>query len=405
MGHQSTMLAFEGIQVIDMTHVIAGPFSTYQLGVMGATIIKIENPSNPDMMRFEGVDYDSNKRAMGTSFHAQSANKLSVAVDIKTADGQEIIRKLSKESDVLVENYRCGSLENLGLGYKSLKTQNPGLIYCSLTGFGQTGPKSQHTAYDNVIQAFSGLMASTGSVGNSPVKVGPPVLDYGTGAQAAYAISAALFKRTRTGTGECIDVSMLDAALMFMSSGIADYQSSGKAPIPTGNSSATKPGYACYPTEEGLLMIGAWTPKQYARLWQVLGESEKAKIIDGHNPAEPYADPEEDRRQLKDLLSRKTAEDWEIILNKNMVPAARVRNLDEALNHAQVQSRQLLQDGKANNGRSVPVAAFDYAEEGPSVRSSAPIFAAHTENIMLKLGYSLSDIKSLSQRGVVAVSE
>ena len=148
------MLAFEGIQVIDLTHVIAGPFSTYQLGVMGATVIKIENPSDPDMMRFEGAEADSNRRGMGTSFHAQSANKKSVAVDLKTKQGQEIIRKLAETADVLVENFRSGALEKLGLGYESLKAINPRLIYCSLTGFGQTGPKANHTAYDNVIQAF-----------------------------------------------------------------------------------------------------------------------------------------------------------------------------------------------------------------------------------------------------------
>ena len=246
-------------------------------------------------------------------------------------------------------------------------------------------------------------MASTGNKDSGPIKVGPPVLDYGTGAQAAYAISTALFKRTRTNQGEYIDVSMLDAAMMLMSTAIADYQYSGKSPIPTGNNSLTRPGYACFPTKQDLLMIGAFTPHQYSQLWRALGEQGKADEVSKHNPAEPYESPNDDRLRLIDLLSTKTASEWEDFLNDRKVPAARVRNLEEALNHEQVKSRALLQNDKNKNDRLVPVAAFDYAEGGPSVRSSVPKVGEHTAEVLGDLGYNLSDITELCQRGIVSI--
>ena len=228
--------AFEGYRVLDLTHVLAGPFCTYQLAVLGAEVIKIEPPGEPDMVRAEGASEVLNRQGMGIMFQSQGANKRALSLNLKCEAGRAIFRRLVAVADVVVENYRAGAFPSLGLGYEDLASLNPSLIYCSITGFGQTGPKAGHTAFDNVIQARSGLMATTGTVDTAPVRVGAPVLDYGTGAQAAFAIAAALLRRERTGQGQRLDVSMLDAALVLMASAVATSEASGEPPVPHGNS-------------------------------------------------------------------------------------------------------------------------------------------------------------------------
>ena len=227
------MQAFNDIRVIDLTHVIAGPFCTYQLAVMGADVIKIEPPQNPDMSRTSGVPLsDEDGANLCSDFTAQNANKRALCIDLKRDEGKAILRRLIADADVFVENYRSGAMTKIGFDYAAVKALCADIIYCSITGFGQTGPLAERTAYDNVIQAYSGLMSATGDAQNAPLKVGPPVLDYGTGIQAAFAIAAALYQRAKNGEGQRIDVAMLDAAIMLMSSHVTRYQHAGElAPL------------------------------------------------------------------------------------------------------------------------------------------------------------------------------
>jgi crotonobetainyl-CoA:carnitine CoA-transferase CaiB-like acyl-CoA transferase len=420
------MQPFSGIKVLDFTHVLAGPFCTYQLAVMGADVIKIESPDRHDMMRSESVSDDLAEEGRGTQFLSQSANKRSVAIDFITAEGAEVVRQLATGADVLVENFRTGVLERAGLGYDALAELNPELIYCSMTGFGQTGPKAQHPAYDNVIQAFSGLMAATGSATTAPVRVGPPVLDYGTGAQAAFAIASALFQRSRTGSGQYIDVAMLDAAMMLMSSAVVDTEVRGSPPPPSGNANAANAGYACYDTLDGLLMIGAFTGKQRADLWRTLNQyaqTEEGTATDASadaltetdvqeqldfdklTPAEKLARVPADSARLQKWLLQRSAEAWEDLLNVAGVPAARVRTLDEALAHPQLASRQSLQDATglpaAYAGLKVPVAAFSYSHNGPKIRQHAPVHGQHSREVLRECGVDEVRFAELLQAGVV----
>src|SRR5215472_17607674 len=208
------MRPFEGIRVIDVTHVLAGPFATYQLAVLGADVIKVEHPDEPDQSRGVGSDKELNRRRMGTSFLTQASNKRSITLDLKTERGREILKKLVATADVMVENYRPGAFKALGLGYDVMSKLNPRLIYCSMTAFGQDGPRGTQTAYDHVIQSTSGIMAATGTREVNPLKVGAPVIDYATGTTGAFALAAALFQRERTGKGHYIDMAMLDVALV-----------------------------------------------------------------------------------------------------------------------------------------------------------------------------------------------
>src|SRR3977135_2639270 len=225
---------FEGIRVIDVTHVLAGPFATYQLAVLGADVIKIEHPSEPAQSRGAGTDQELNRRNMGTSFLTQASNKRSITLDLKLADDREILKDLVATADVFVENYRPGAFEALGLGYAALSAINPLLIYASFSAFGQSGPRGPQTAYDPVIQATSGIMAMTGTTDVHPVKLGAPAVDYATGMTGAFALAAALFQRERTGRGQRIDMAMLDVAMILMSSHLTGYLRNGVHTNPHG---------------------------------------------------------------------------------------------------------------------------------------------------------------------------
>ena len=210
--------ALAGLRVIDTTHVLAGPFASYQMAVLGAEVIKIEDPSDPDQARLQGSDRALSNAGMGTAFMSQASNKKAVALNLKVEGGREALKRLIETADVFVENYRPGAFEKLGLGYEDMRALNPRLIYCSISAFGSTGPRREQTGYDSVLQAFSGMMAMTGDQDSDPLKCGAPVVDYATGTTAAYAITAALLQRERNGgKGQFVDVSMLDVALMLCS--------------------------------------------------------------------------------------------------------------------------------------------------------------------------------------------
>lgn len=197
------MQPFEGVKILDCTHVLAGPFAAYQLGVLGADVIKVEDPNEPDQSRESGADMALNKKRMGTGFLTQGSNKRSIALNLKTKEGQEALKRLVKDwADVFVENYRPGALASLGLGYEDFAKLNPKLVYASMTAFGQEGPRGNMTAYDHAIQATSGITATTGTETSGPIKVGAPVIDYAVGTTGAFAISAALYQTMRTGQGQ-----------------------------------------------------------------------------------------------------------------------------------------------------------------------------------------------------------
>jgi crotonobetainyl-CoA:carnitine CoA-transferase CaiB-like acyl-CoA transferase len=297
-------------------------------------------------------------------------------------------------------------MDKYRLGYDDLKSLNPRLIYCSITGFGHTGPKAAHPAYDNVIQAFSGLMSHTGDAASSPTRVGPPVLDYGTGSQAAFSIAAALFQRGQSGVGQHIDVSMLDAAIMMMSTSVMDTQINARAPVPPGNSSLTHPGYGCFETSDGLIMIGAFTNAQHAALWRALGcesVADEVALLDNIALRDRL---EKDRTLMAQRIMTRTAQQWEALLNEAGVPAAKVRTLDEALNHPQLVSRQVLRAANSYSSDEAdlkaPVAAFSYRHDGPSLQRHAPPRGFHTDEVLQEIGYGEQQVHALRESGVVA---
>jgi crotonobetainyl-CoA:carnitine CoA-transferase CaiB-like acyl-CoA transferase len=395
----------EGFRVLDLTHVLAGPFCTYQLAVLGADVIKIESPDNPDMTREEGLVPELNRKGYGIYYQSQSAGKRAITLNLKTREGRELLSRLIETADVLVQNYAGDALAELGFGYEQAAAINPRLVYCQLTGFGRTGPKAGHPAYDVVIQAFSGLMAANGTPDSGPVRVGPPMVDYGTGAQAALAISAALLQRERSGKGQHIDVAMLDSALMLMSAHVIDTVTTGHAPKPYGNAHPSYAGYRTYETADGLIMIGAWTNRQLADLLRVLGETKRADDVLDTPRARIGELAEGNASCIAAHMKTRTADDWERALNEAHVPASRVRTIDEALAHEQVRSRKVMQSAGqlAHEGGpgQFPVSGFSYAHDGPAIDRPPPRLGEHTAEVLQELGLDDTAIGVLRQSGAI----
>ena len=399
------MQAFEGIRVLDLTHVLAGPFSTYQLAVLGADVIKIEAVGSPDMNRDVGAADALNDAGMGSHFQSQAANKRAMTLNLKTAKGREIFKALARDADVIVENFRAGAMERLGLGYEDLRAVRPDIIYCSITGFGQTGPKRGHGAFDNVIQAFSGMMTATGHPDEPPVMVGPPFADYGTGAQAAFAIAAALLRRERTGEGQRIDVSMLDSALAMMACWVLNASLTGEPPARTGNGRTFVGAYGCYDAADAQLMIGAATGRQNARMWRALGRDDLAQEVEGLRIRDLRERRTRDAATLAEVIRTRSAAEWEALFNEAGVPAARVRSLDEALASEQVTSRGVLGElASAHMPKARPrtaVAGFGCSADGPALHGAPPELGQHTAEILTELGHGPRDISALEQEGVI----
>ena len=286
-----------------------------------------------------------------------------------------------------MQNYAGNSIDNLGLSYKKLKKINPGLIYCSMTGFGKTGPKSQHPAYDSVIQAFSGLMELNGLKSTGPLRVGPAVVDYGTGIHAAFAISSALYRRQITGKGIEIDVSMLDAALMLMTSTVSETIATGISKPNYGNDHPDYAGYGTFKTSDRDLVIGAFTKKQTQNLFKAL----KLENISHEVALMSKKQLKKNKKKFKKIISKvvicKTADYWEEVLNKHHVPASKIRTLSEALDSQQIKSRAVLQNSflKNNlNAKRLPTAAFSYSDGSPKITKPAQ-----------KIGKSDKDIRKI----------
>jgi crotonobetainyl-CoA:carnitine CoA-transferase CaiB-like acyl-CoA transferase len=391
---------FEGIRIIDVTHVLAGPFAAYQLAVLGADVIKVEHPDDPDQSRGSGTDWALNRGLMGTGFLTQGSNKRSITLDLKQDQGREVLKKLAAGADVLVENYRPGAFGALGLGYEALSAINPRLVYCSISAFGQDGPRREQTAYDHVIQATSGIMASTGTEEVNPIKIGAPAIDYATGTMGAFALSAALFQREKTGKGQHIDLAMFGVAMMMQSSLMTGYSWNGSEPKPKGN----KQPYAtnsAYDAKEGMLMIGASNLGQQARFWRAV---ERADMIKTDNEAREK-DREREAAIIADIIKTKTADEWERYFQARHVPAARVRTLAEALADPHLEGRRIVHRHESAPGVegpfAVPLAAFKFAHGGPSIETPPPGFGADTESVLGELGYAAADIAALRAARVI----
>jgi CoA:oxalate CoA-transferase len=394
-----------GVRVLDLTNVLAGPFCCYQLAQLGAEVIKVETPGTGDLARQLGADPELNRRLMGASFLAQNAGKRSITLNLKKPKAREALARLVTTADAVVENFRPGVMERLGLGFGILKAIKPDLIYCAISGFGQDGPLRLNPAYDQIVQGLSGVMSVTGDAQSAPLRVGYPVADTMGGITAAYAISAALFRRERTGEGEFIDVSMLESTLVAMGWVVSNWLIAGVRPQPMGNENMTASPSGTFRTGNGLLNIAANQQRQFETLCALIGRPKLA--------ADPRFAGREDRKshraelsdEIEAALATRPAGEWSKLMNENDVPAGEVLDVPSVLEHPQVSQRTLLQtfDDVPNVDKTVRVvrSGFRLASGDPEPASPPPALGADTKDLLAALGYSQNEIDQLARDGAI----
>ena len=398
--------ALTHITVLDLSRVLAGPYATMTLGDYGAEVIKIEQPGRGDDSRHWGPPFTDGGQS--AYFLCANRNKRSLTLNLKTEAGRTIFRRLAVQADVVVENFKAGGMERMGLGYESLRSDNPGLIYCAITGYGQTGPDRALPGYDTVIQAQGGIMSITGPTSGGtdgePYKVGVAIVDITAGLQAAVAILTALQHRERKGEGQYIDIALFDTQLSWLANVASGYLLSGDPPRRYGNAHGTVVPYQTFATADGHLMLAVGNDGQFATLAKVVGEP---TWVDDERFATNPA-----RVQFRDLLipaladhfRRCTTDEWIQRLRAAGVPCGPVNDIPTALTTPQAEHRQMVQTVTDGNGDRIPlVGPVPKLDKTPAyIFRPPPLLGEHTKELLQeKLALTAEEIEALRDSGVV----
>jgi len=418
--------ALSHLKVLDLSRVLAGPWCTQMLADMGADVIKVERPVAGDDTRHWGPPFmpgaDGQPTADATYFTACNRNKRSITIDMAHPDGQALIRRMALQSDILVENFKVGGLAHYGLDYASLKALNPRLIYCSITGFGQTGPYAERAGYDLMIQAMSGMMSITGRAegepGGGPQRAGVAITDVFTGIYATSAILAAVEMRHRTGEGQHIDMALLDVGMAILANQAAGFLNTGAEPQRMGNAHPSLVPYQDFPTQDGAMLLAIGNDGQFARFCQAAGRPEWAQDARFATNTRRVENRSTLIPLMMEITRTRSTDAWIALLEDKAVPCGPINTLARAFADPQVQARGLVQ-----NQRVAPV---EYAQAAPetianasceSIRTVAspirlsaapvqlryppPALGEHTKNVLTELGLDAGQIQDLQTRGIV----
>lgn len=397
------MPVLSGVRVLDLTNVLSGPFCTLHLALLGADVIKIENPQGGDLARKLGNVPEYNRDLQGTSFLAQNSNKRSVTLNLKDPEGKAIFHRLAKEADVVVENFRPGVMARLEIDYKALAEINPRLIYCGISGFGQTGPDAKKPAYDQIIQGLSGSMDVNGNEQLHPLRAGFPLCDTVGGLNAAFSIMAALYHRERTGEGQEIDVALLDSIMPLMGWVAANLLIGGKDPVPMGNDNFTAAPSGTFATQDGHINIAANKQEQWEALTEVVG-------IDELKTDPRFQERDERKRNRKALthlieakLKERPTAQWVESLNARSIPSGDILPLRQALEQPQLRHRGTLETVDIEG--IGPVKLFGLSAQlkktPGAISAPPPRLGEHTAEILGDLGYTQEQVDDLRERGIV----
>ncbi|MCJ7715854.1 MAG: CoA transferase [Anaerolineales bacterium] len=402
------MSALTNIRIVDITRAMAGPYCTMMLGDFGADVIKVERPGSGDESRgwgppFVGGPYGPYS-GISAYFLSANRNKRSLTVNLKDPQGQEIIRRLAGVSDVLIENYRTGVLDKMGLGVKDLTVENPGLIYCSISGYGRTGPFKELPGYDAIIQAEGGLMEITGPVEGPPSRVGIPIIDITSGMFAASAIMAALYERVQSGQGQHIDVSLFDTQVALLSNVAANYLVGKIPPKRQGNAHPNIAPYEAFEAKDKGFVLGAANQRQWEHLCDVInqpGFKEDTRFKSNQ-------DRVKNRGELVQLLNQnfaeQNAEDWLNIFREAGLPCGPINKVPEVFKHPQVQNRKLVQEVEHPSAGKVPLTGFPYklSRTPAELHHHPPDLGEHNREILVDLlGYSPDQAADFEKNGVI----
>ncbi len=394
--------ALEGIRILDFTRVLAGPLCTMILADLGAEVIKVEHPRIGDDTRQWGPPWDGvGDEAMSAYFLSVNRNKRSITLNLKTTEGRFIAAELAKKSHILIENFKVGQMAAYSLDYPTLQREHPALIYCSITGYGQSGPYSDRPGYDFAIQAMSGLMSITGAADGSPQKVGVAIADVIAGLNAAIAILAAWHHRQQTGKGQYIDIALLDTQIAALVNVASNYLVSGQTPARYGNAHPNIVPYQTFAAQDGAFVLAVGNDKQFRSLCALIGHPEWADDpLFASNPARVM-----NRERLIPLLASiflgRTAEAWVMDLLKHGIPCAPIYSVAEALDNPHVSARQLL--GEWGDGETRYVASpLKMSVTPPQMRTPPPTLGADTNAVLSDvLGFSAQKIADLHERQII----
>ncbi len=392
------------MRVLDCSQILAGPYCSMLLADMGADVVKIEKPGGGDDTRRMGPPFVKGEAA---AFMAMNRNKRSVVLNFKHPDGVAAMRRLVKDADVVMENYRSGTMERLGLGYEDVSAINPEIIYCSISGFGRTGPDARRAGFDLIAQGLSGVMSFTGFPGTPPVKIGVPMADLNAGLYSAYGILSAYVHRLKTGEGQFLEVSIREAALAYTVWESSYYFATDDVPPPLGSAHRLSAPYQAFKTKDGYINIGAPNQSNFERLCSSMDREDLIKDSRYADNAGRLKNREALEADLEETLVTKSSEEWSEIFEDAGVPAGPIFDMEQVWADPQVQARDMdvtLEHPSAGPIRNIGLAAKLYGSPG-RIRSPAPLLGQHTRAVLEESGFSTAEIADLADSGAIDTCE
>lgn len=396
------MQPLEGLLVVDLTRALAGPYCTMMLADLGAQVIKIEQPLVGDETRGWGPPF-----LEGTSdsayYAALNRNKKSLTLDLKMPAAKKILAELIAQADVLVENFRLGTMKKLGFSYEEVSQINSRLVYCSLTGFGSTGPYAERGGYDVIIQGMGGLMSITGEEEGQPMRVGVPIVDITTGMFGTQGVLAALYAREKTGKGQFVETSLLESQIAWLTNVGSNYLISGKVPKRLGNMHPNITPYQPYKASDGYVIVAVGNDKLWKSFTEALGVPELSDDARFVTNALRNQNRTELNQILGKLFSQKTASEWTELMVVKGIPSGPINTMDKVFSDPQVLARDMLIQVKHPVAGEIKMAGLPikFSQTPAKIKSHPPLLGEHTEEILEKLGYSLEDIHKLRENSVV----
>ncbi len=392
--------ALEGIRILDLSRILSGPYCTMVLSDFGAEVIKVERPGAGDDTRQWGPPFVAGESAYYLSVNR---NKKSITVDLGTAEGREIVHALARTADVVIENFRPGTADRMGIGYERLRQERADLVYCSISGFGQDGPHRDRPGYDALAQAMSGMMALTGDPEGAPTKHGMSIADIGAGLWAAFAISTALLVRERTGEGQHLDISLLDVQLSWLTYAAGNYFATGENPARYGSAHPSIVPYQPFATADGYLMLAVGNDRMWQRFCEVAGQPDLAERPGFATSAERVVNREQVVAAVAAIMAERATDEWLVALEAAGIPAGPINSVAQALADQHVAAREMvvtLDHPTAGPIKAIGVPAKFSATPG-AVQGPPPLLGEHTGAILRSLGYSDDAIADLAARQIV----
>ncbi len=402
------MQALAGVRVLDLTRILAGPYCTMMLGDLGADVIKVERPGRGDDSRgwgppFVGEPYGPYP-GESAYFMVANRNKRSITVNLKNPEGLEIVNRLAGISDVLVENFRTGVLEEMGLGYEDLRGSNPRLIYCSISGYGRTGPYAERPGYDFIIQAEGGMMGITGPEEGPPYRVGVPIVDITAGMFAATAILAALHARTHTGEGQCVDVSLMNTQVALLTNVGSNYLVGGVEPRRLGNAHPNITPYEAFRARDRWFALAAGNEPQWRLLCDVIGRPDLKDDVRFATNSARVTNRAALVAVLNDVFVTRDADEWLAGLMEAGLPCAPINTVPDVFEHPQVQARDLAPEVQHPTAGKVRLTGLPYvlSQTPAEIRRPPPLLGEHSEEVLTELlGYSGTEVAAMRERGAI----